>query len=205
MHGSVWAVFGDSTLARLDGRGTSPRRRPWPAPSPRESSLRVGSVWVSELRRRNGSALQPGHVRAGRGAAVSASAGEPTGSPTAKERSGSRTRPTIPSRGSTRSRARPARSTSDAGRSPSRSGSGSVWVANTAERPSRASTRRRTTSWRRSRSVTRRTVLPSATARLDRRAGAVDGRATSRDRRRSGRARAAARCSRRASRRASAR
>ena len=201
--GSVWAVFGDSTLARIDPVdarvvGVVVRRR-----SARRARRREGSGLGEQLRRRHRSAVQSGHVRAGCRTSITVGR-QPTGIAFGEgavwvaNTSDDSVDRIDPFTG--------ARRTIPVGRGPTSVavGAGAVWVANTADIDHLAD-RSGDERGRRGDRDRQRPVRDYGRprARLGRRPGAV-GRATS-GRPPSGRASVAARRSRRAWTRASAR
>ena len=132
-EGSVWAVFGDSTFARIDPADARVAASSFAGAAPSAVVVASGAVWVansgdSDVQRFNPRTFEQGAVR------TIPSADARPQSPSARGRSGWRTHRTTRSHESTPARAR--RRTIGVGLGPTAVavGSGAVWVANTTDR-----------------------------------------------------------------------
>ena len=141
-RGSVWAVFGDSTLARLDAAGQSRRRDAGrDAAGGLASPQRLRSGWRTPATRPS-SGSAPRRSREGPSPDVQRRAAGPTGiacgerRDLGRERGRRRRHAHRPELAAPRSRSRWATA-----RRQSRVGAGAVWVANDGREPSRGSTR----------------------------------------------------------------
>ena len=160
---AVWAVFGDSTLARIRPDGSRVVGTTLTGDSSAAVVVGDGAVWVANEGDATVQRFNPATFGEGPTRDDHASAAGPLRSRTARAQSGSQTRPTTRSHASTRART-PMSSRSGSATSPSRSpwaAAASGWRTPVTAR-SRASTRRPTTSCRRSRSARRRVASPSA-------------------------------------------